>query len=286
VPSHAPANALNDQGPAVQDDDWMPANGEDDDIIQGTGASGTANDDDEAAERRAIIQGVVTAAAQNEADSNKENEATDVAPQTRGYSKRHITDRQPNASRVEWDSQESESRDQQDQMSDASEDEGFQTQDPPADLSLRPSSDPARKRPAPASAQGNPPKRVHLQQDRQSAMPRGPRGSASLVRGEHEDMPMLTQAMTYIEANSSAKERVAKQPKKVQTRRQWSEIEIETLIDLIGKFGTSWAELKREDSNSILENRDQVALKDKARNMKVDYLKYAILHTAPLRGNC
>ena len=50
-------------------------------------------------------------------------------------------------------------------------------------------------------------------------------------------------------------------------------------LDLITQYGTSWARLKKEDGRDgkteFLGDRDQVALKDKARNMKLDFLLYA-----------
>ena len=61
-----------------------------------------------------------------------------------------------------------------------------------------------------------------------------------------------------------------------QVRKGWTDEETQRLLELIIEFGTSWALLKSEDfaAGNILESRDQVALKDKARNMKMDYLKY------------
>lgn len=61
-----------------------------------------------------------------------------------------------------------------------------------------------------------------------------------------------------------------------QVRRAWSADEIRRLMDLMSEYGTSWAKIKDADSNfavPLLENRSQVQLKDKARNMKLDFLK-------------
>ena len=66
----------------------------------------------------------------------------------------------------------------------------------------------------------------------------------------------------------------AMQPKRVQTRTPWSQEECDRLLELIATLGTSWSSIKNEDIGlDILHQRDQVALKDKARNMKVTYLK-------------
>lgn len=77
----------------------------------------------------------------------------------------------------------------------------------------------------------------------------------------------------YKEANAGAKRLMAKQPKKIQSRKAWTERETETLIGLIEEYGTSWTLLKEIDTDGVLKFRDQVALKDKARNMKLDFLK-------------
>ncbi|KAL9114273.1 MAG: hypothetical protein Q9227_001695 [Pyrenula ochraceoflavens] len=65
---------------------------------------------------------------------------------------------------------------------------------------------------------------------------------------------------------------------KPQVRRAWTAEETERLIDLIAEHGLSWVRLKTFDEcheeGEVLGRRDQVALKDKARNMKMDFLEY------------
>lgn len=65
----------------------------------------------------------------------------------------------------------------------------------------------------------------------------------------------------------------ARAKKKTQTRKAWTDLETETLINLISDHGTSWKLLKDKDVGKVLVDRDQTALKDKARNIKFDYLK-------------
>lgn len=65
----------------------------------------------------------------------------------------------------------------------------------------------------------------------------------------------------------------ARAKKKTQTRKAWTDLETETLINLISEHGTSWKLLKDKDAGKVLVDRDQTALKDKARNIKFDYLK-------------
>ena len=76
--------------------------------------------------------------------------------------------------------------------------------------------------------------------------------------------------------NQLAKDRVrAGAPAKVQTRRPWSDVETSALIEYIMEHGTSYAFIKKldETDQKFLKGRDQIALKDKARNIKTDYLK-------------
>ena len=85
-----------------------------------------------------------------------------------------------------------------------------------------------------------------------------------------------SQSQIYREINRQSKTATAlNAPKPVQSRQAWSKEETQRLIELIEEYGTSWALLKRKDEidGNILERRGQVALKDKARNMKFDYRK-------------
>ena len=75
--------------------------------------------------------------------------------------------------------------------------------------------------------------------------------------------------------NEKARHLVAmRAPRKVQVRRAWSNESVARLVEYIEKhdFATSWAKIESQD-DPLLEGRDQVALKDKARNLKVDFLK-------------
>ena len=54
-------------------------------------------------------------------------------------------------------------------------------------------------------------------------------------------------------------------------------------MELIENYGVSWAYLLMMDGEhpkgAVLQQRDQVSLKDKARNMKINFLKYVFLST-------
>ena len=65
-----------------------------------------------------------------------------------------------------------------------------------------------------------------------------------------------------------------------QRRRRWSVAENERLIHLVGQHGPSWAKIKREDElwpendgGPQLTRRDQVQLKDRARNIVMEYYR-------------
>ena len=67
----------------------------------------------------------------------------------------------------------------------------------------------------------------------------------------------------------------------VQRRRPYSEVEVRRIVELVQKHGTSWTLIKDMDSvhpdGSVLEHRSQVDLKDKCRNMVLDYMKYVLM---------
>ncbi|KAL9009190.1 MAG: hypothetical protein Q9173_005757, partial [Seirophora scorigena] len=96
---------------------------------------------------------------------------------------------------------------------------------------------------------------------------------------QHNDTngPRPSQVETWQKVNNFAKLKTARLRKDVQVRTSWSQEETDRLLELITDHGTSWSYLKVMDDNhpegKLLHERDQVALKDKARNMKADYLK-------------
>lgn len=89
--------------------------------------------------------------------------------------------------------------------------------------------------------------------------------------------PARVQSEAYKTTNEIAKmTTAARTKKKVQSRKAWTDLETETLINLIQDHGTSWKVLKDKDLEKVLLDRDQTSLKDKARNIKLDYLKWVI----------
>ena len=91
--------------------------------------------------------------------------------------------------------------------------------------------------------------------------------------------PPSTTAERHAIINRQAKAAVASRPyalNRVQVRRAWTADEIDRLVDLLSKTN-SWKAIKdldqQHEDGGVLEGRDQVALKDKARNLKIDYIK-------------
>lgn len=65
-------------------------------------------------------------------------------------------------------------------------------------------------------------------------------------------------------------------PNGPQQRQRWSIDETEALINLIDQYGCSWVTILKKGKGVFAETRDQVSLKDKARNIKVELLMYVL----------
>ena len=212
---------------------------------------------------------------QREAESNKENVAEiPESQQNRMAKKRSIHDRDPLAEKITpIDSQGS---DQSGQEIEISSDEGFQFQEGSSNATRQPYLKPATKRPAlePARPRRWTPKKVRVRENVDvHTLDEGAGGAHK----EHEaEVPLSQSHGEYVKVNQSAKQRMAVMPKPPQSRNAWTSEETEMLHYLITEHGTSWKLLKIEDlhQDHVLEARDQGSLKDKARNMKMDYLKY------------
>lgn len=234
-------------------------------------------------------------------DSNKENNETRPSATMPVNKKPSLIDRQPNAERVPFDdSQQSrqqglptnsgrerslqllkdgphlgEEAEDEGEISDPSEDAGFEKDDRVDNTQRKRRAAPVGKRRAPATAESSPAKRI-----RQSHALNEDDDEAEEVRvaaNQHNEAnaPRPSQAQIYNRVNDQAKLLSATRPKKVQRRNAWSEEETQTFIDYIETIGTSWVQILKTDEGDrgVLQSRDQVALKDKARNMKMDFLK-------------
>lgn len=206
---------------------------------------------------------------------------------------RAFVDPQDTAERVPWDEsqqptqqaqaarnskKQARSAVEEEEMADPSEDESFQHNNRPVDVRTRRNVAPTARRRAPAPATQSPSRRQRSPQG-EDYDEDGHEDDELPNRSYRADPPSRSQAKVAEEqrrVNQTAKKKVrTKAPLKVQTRRPWTEDETLTLIEYIMEHGTSWALIKKldEDDNDILEGRDQIALKDKARNIKTDYLK-------------
>ncbi|KAE9990459.1 hypothetical protein EG327_001361 [Venturia inaequalis] len=163
-----------------------------------------------------------------------------------------------------------------DEDEDVSQDEGFQNDS--RDIGNR-----SQRRP-PASvaslsngrpSQPSPPKRARIaSQTTKTSDARALRGSPPGPDSQEDDIPDST---NHRQVKAMAKRNVAlaKMGVAPRKRKEWTAAEERQLQSLIIDYGTSWAQLKAidvEDEN-LLADRDQVALKDKARNMKLAFLK-------------
>ena len=208
-----------------------------------------------------------------QAEGNKENIETSfdqVGHTSSPPKKRSIFDAQPNAQRISFEDGEGD-----DAISDVSSDEGFQTQvlgrSSNANGSRHVSSKSPLKRHVrePVRSQGPSPKKARTQPPNSSRRSIHP---PTRQNDEPSPSPMLDELRN---ANSKAKEVRAVRQKAPQVRKAWEADEIETFVALIEEHGTSWSKVKNIDEyhgENVLYRRDQVALKDKARNIKVDLL--------------
>lgn len=261
IPLPAPTNVLDGQAPSThQDENWRLGDNEE-----------QKEDADIARNAQASLE----YRTQREAESNKENVAEISESQhTKTAKKRSLWDRDPLAERVSpIESQDSYSNDQ---ASEISSDEGFQRQAESSNAAMqrrwrtttkRPATEPTKhKRPLSKKARVQESIDTHISDARVDA-----------ARDERETELPLSQAYEeYVRVNQSAKEKIAVVTKPPQRRSAWTSAETDMLYYLITEHGTSWKFLKEQDleQGHVLEARDQVALKDKARNMKMDYLKY------------
>ncbi|KAF8424302.1 hypothetical protein EV426DRAFT_573973 [Tirmania nivea] len=85
------------------------------------------------------------------------------------------------------------------------------------------------------------------------------------LHGEHE---LTGERIRYLAAAN--RQRAIRKP--VQVRTPWSDAEERKLVEMIGLYGCRWALIEQEASEWFAD-RGQVALKDKARNMKFALLK-------------
>lgn len=225
-------------------------------------------------------QRILKRRAQNESEANKENQTSDSRQSQETTGKRRLIDRQAGASKVDWDSQNSNLRSQQEIVPIENEDDVPEPSQNRTNRQALRQVD-RRRAPEPAADQNMSPRRIH-DISRRSEPNESQRRSREQTRHASQasqptqpTQPRSSQVPSHMDANATTLSiATLKKQKPAQTRRPWSEDETETLIDLVGKHGISWSVLKTQDDTRrrVLDRRDQVALKDKARNIKVDFL--------------
>jgi hypothetical protein len=120
--------------------------------------------------------------------------------------------------------------------------------------------------PATKKRQGRPPKPA-------------PNLPESSIDPEEQRRRALESGQTYSQLQNDLKRnksnKTAASGAEIKSRKRWTIEETGTLINLITQYGVSWAQIKKFDevNGNILADRDQVNLKDKARNIKFDILK-------------
>lgn len=263
------------------DDTWLPQGFGEDEVLA---TSDRESLPDPVARGRQVLE----LQASRDAENNKENIYADQPIRV----KKHFIDPQHNAERISFESQEptlpvlgnddqrllprrvsTEERDLLEESDEVSADEGFQQDQRPISLQPRRDRSSPKKRSAPAPpVSRRSAKRV--QPAPRDESPTDEIGTA-VARHNRDQIPAPSQLENYKKANTQAKLMTSRQLKEPQKRKAWTDEETKQLIALIEEHGTSWKLLKELDQadRSILASRDQVALKDKARNMKIDFLK-------------
>lgn len=283
----------NAQGQYEGADDWNAPQIEDD----MPGADETSADGTDT-----FIQNVIAYKVMEERANNKENIADaasfenieDIQPSSSRRAltdQRSFIDRQAGATRVNFDESQipiassSSSRQNRkrkgpandndnDEDLDVSQDQGFQPHDQETDITARRRAKPVqRSSRVKKNGMGQSPKRARVValEEGSGGLQISPQQSPSGDR-----IPPTSTYEAHRKANMQAKIISSMRPNKVaQVRKAWTVEETESLLHLITNHGTSWSSLKEIDAESDKEllSRDQVALKDKARNMKVDFLK-------------
>lgn len=234
---------------------------------------------------------IVAAWNENSKEKNKENHR----PRSKPTAKRRLIDSQPNAERISnnWDiSQENVAgpsapkrarSDLEREESEESEDEGFEKDRRRPNPSRRDAAPPARPL-SPVEDLPSPPKRQRTNYP--EASPRIGSSNAAARKQERKESAMAMREMadddssddgipaptaTEISAAArsvTARAKVARGPQK---RKEWSNRDAKQLERGIAKYGCSWSTIFKNTEWEVV--RDQVALKDKARNLKVNYLK-------------
>jgi len=258
-------------------------------------------DDDPANNQERSTQELLKVHEEGVAYMNKENRPVRQQRNPPARQKRFL-DRQHNAERVTWSQPEDETQpvqtkrttgvfDEDYEEDDVSEDEGFQTDERDSDSSRRNARTAAQRAPKRARLAGDSEEREDDQQARrqqeeilqasamassgaQESAPPSQANSESNQGGGNNAVAAPFSQVSEVARIESAKARARAPLSKIQKRVPWSDEETTRFIDLIEEYGCRWSLIWIEGRKKRIfaENRDQIALKDKARNIKVSYL--------------
>jgi hypothetical protein len=222
--------------------------------------------------------------------ANKENvpHAQQLTPRVKP---RMFNEPQEDAQRVEWDDPTQGPSQRQEQPTAAgkrgqddevSEDDGFENDQRPTNVAKRrETASSARRLEPPASRPSPKRQRVEQSEEVDSGNYRVSQEPESDSNDNSDRMRFVRNLQSTARSIQGLTRARSGQP---QTRTPWSLEEVAALLEYIEELGTSWANIKKVDESwdeesetfkgpRLLARRDQVALKDKARNLKLDYLK-------------
>ncbi|TKA77884.1 hypothetical protein B0A49_01680 [Cryomyces minteri] len=160
---------------------------------------------------------------------------------------------------------------------DVSEDEGFQVDDRSVDAEQRRQAASAGRQSRIVPDVTSPPKRIRVAEGIAAERRHVPRRETS-VSDLEEEVPS-TAASRYRTINKAAKALTGTRdldlPYVPQHRRAWTDEEVNALLNLIAEYGPRYSMIKKidTDGDNVLVDRDQTALRNKAENMKFDFIK-------------
>lgn len=231
--------------------------------------------DEDDAEARAQTSLVLQTIAHQAQESNKENIDSGITRQV------SLLDRQPNARKVPFSDTQSPGKRQR--ATDDTDDDFEQDQRPAKQV--RRGRPPRASQPVQAtpSSSGQLPASQPVHASTTTEAYAAPPSTAPL-RSNADDAG-IPRSSQWEDANREAKmtakfnrERVL--DTKVQNRKPWTQDEVNRLMELIELNGPGYSKILQDDGNPeyypegpVLHGRSQVQLKDKARNMKLDFIK-------------
>jgi hypothetical protein len=221
--------------------------------------------------------------------ANKENVPQSQQQPAPRVKPRMFNEPQEDARRVEWDDPTQVASQRQEQpaagrreQDEVSEDDGFENDQRPVNAARRSEAASSARKPESPISRPSPKRQRVEQSERVESVNYRPSQEAESDSDDNNDRRRFVkyQQSTARSIQGLAKARSG-QP---QTRTPWSSEEVAALLEYIEELGTSWANIKKVDESwdadsetyegpRLLARRDQVALKDKARNLKLDYLK-------------